>query len=139
MKKILFALSFIFVFTACTKENDDTPYTGNLVDGIYAHYNSLYGVAISTTFKYGLSAETYCEPGYISIMDLSTAGYVFTQIQDITQIERAYNGVMYSGWQYSNGLSVLCIPKSETSFTGIVLENKSGLKLPEQMDFAFLK
>lgn len=121
---------------------DDEVFNGTLTDGLYAYYGDEYAILIGTTYKDGWSFDTGCEPGYISITDLSTSEYVFSQTQEIISIAieeyRDGNKAFYEGWGYKNGLSILCIPKSANSFVGKILKNTSGLIIPDEMEFTLL-
>lgn len=136
MKKVLLAIAACFVFVSCSKDNDDLEkVAGMLTDGLYAYYDTDYAVMIGTAYKDGWSYNTGCEPGYITITFLPTTEYVFTQTQEIIQFTK--DGC--KGWEYNNGLKILCVPTSNKRFTGRVLKNTSGLQLPEEMEFNKIK
>lgn len=140
MKKILvFLLSVVLAFMGCS--TDDEVFNGTLTGGLYAYYGDEYAIAIGTTYKDSWSFDTGCEPGYITITDLSTSEYVFSQTQEIIThiVENRDNKAVYKGWGYKNGLSILCIPKSANSFVGKILKNTSGLILPDEMEFTRIK
>ena len=136
MKKIIFALAVCLTFVSCSKDSSDLEKaTGTLTDGLYAYYGAEYAIAIGTTYKDGWSYDTECEPGYITITFLPTSEYIFTQTQEITQFTK--DGC--KGWEYSNGLKILCVPTSDKRFTGMILKNTSGLYLPDEMEFNKIK
>lgn len=132
MKKILFAILAVFAFASCSSDEsgDLEKAVGTLTPGLYVYYNDEYAVAISTIPKYGI---IYCEAGYITVTKLKTAEYAFTQTRDIKQF--AKDGC--AGWEYSNGLKILCVPTSEKQFTGMILKNTSGIFLPDNMEFTY--
>lgn len=140
MKKILFVLFAVFVLLSCSKEDNYT-YTGDFIDGLYAHYNDKYAVVIGTIGKDGWDFETYCDPGYISVTDLNAlgSGYVFVQTKNIISITQESEKGTYFGWEYENGLSLICVPTSEKSFTAKIIKNTSELNLPNEMEFEFHK
>lgn len=138
MKRIVLLILAVLAFTGCST---DEVFNGTLTDGLYAYYGDEYVIAIGTTYKDGWSFDTGCEPGYITITDLSTSEYIFSQTQEIVThtVENGDDKAVYKGWGYKNGLSILCIPKSANSFIGKILKNTSGLILPDEMEFTLLK
>lgn len=136
MKKIVFALLASLVLLSCAKDSDDlAKATGTLTPGMYLYYGAEYAIAISTTHKYGFSDETFCEAGYITVTKLKTAEYVFTQKQGIKQFTKDD----CSGYEYNNGLKILCVPNSEKRFTGMVLKNISDIQIPDEMEFNLME
>lgn len=130
MKKIIALLFAVVCFGLVSCSNDDSSlYDGDLIDGQYIYYGSKYAILIGTVYKYGWSSDTFCDPGYISISDKGS--YVFNQSQNIEYIQQ--DG--YSGWSYENGLTVLCVPKSEKRFIAKIIANTSDIDLPAEMEF----
>ncbi len=134
MKKIVLLILMVVTLCSCSKETETT-FAGSVKDGLYAFYGQRYAVLIGTGYKDGWNFETNCYPGYITITDLITGEYVFNQINEITYIEQKDGLNTYNGWSYKNGLSILCVPVSENSFTGVILSNSSNIDLPNKMDF----
>ena len=124
----------------CSSE-EDAPVV--LEGGLYAYYGPEYTIAIGTEFKEGWNSSTYCDPGYITISDSRTGAYIFTQSQHIAQVkhEVCTGGVIahYEGWAYENGLTILCDPKSATSFTGVIIQQTPGIALPGEVVFKKVK
>ncbi len=132
MKKLLFILVSMVALVSCSK--DEVPFDGVIKDGLYVYYGKQYSIVIGTTYKDGWNAESLCYPGYITISDQS-GKYLFTQTKNIETIQRDN----YNGWAYENGLSIICIPKSEKEFTAKIVANTSPFSLPVEMVFTFLK
>lgn len=122
---------------------DDIDSPLELENGLYAYYGPEYVIAIGTDYKEGWNSSTYCEPGYISITKSTTGAAIFNQSQHIAPITQEYgkNGVAvsYSGWSYENGLIILCVPKSNTQFTGVIIEKSPGIELPGEVTFNKIK
>lgn len=122
----------VLLLASCTKDDD---FSGTLKNGLYLYQGAQYAVAIGTTYKDGWSFNTGCDPGYITITDLRTSEYVFTQKQNIQYNQQGD----YNCWGYDNGLSVVCIPTAADRFTGRILTNTSGLDLPPEMYFSLVE
>ncbi len=128
MKRIIALLAVALVgLAACTKAGTD----GTIKPGLYVYDAGTYVVAVCTAAKDGWSAETYCEAGYINVMEKQTGASIFAQTQGIETIQQ--DGC--SGWAYSNGLQLLCVPKNSRSFTGQVLAQPAGWTLPGSVLF----
>ena len=122
---------------------DDIDSPAELENGLYAYYGPEYTIAIGTDYKDGWNFSTYCEPGYISISKSGTGAAVFSQSQHIGEVFQEYckNGVttLYKGWSYENGLAIVCVPKSNTSFTGVIIQKSPGIELPGEVTFIKIK
>lgn len=131
---LILTLTALTLAAGCSKQPES--FDGKLNDGLYAYYGPNYIIAIGTCYKDGWTFDTYCEPGYITITDTETAGYIFTQTQSII------NGCGQDGypyWSYNNGLTIARIPTAADSFTGVVVNNTSGIQLPDKLDFRQLR
>lgn len=128
MKRIIAILAVALVgLAACTKLGND----GTVTPGLYTYDAGTFFVAVCTVDKDGWSAQTYCEAGYINVMDKQTGASIFAQTQGIETFQQ--DGC--TGWTYSNGLRILCVPKDRRSFTGQVLSQPTGWTLPGSVVF----
>lgn len=128
---------------SCSNDNEPEAFNRNIENGLYAYYGTEYIVTIGTDYKDGWNYETNCEPGYISILDAKTGTPVYNQINGISTVTTEYgdkdNTATVIGWGYNNGLSILCVPTSRTTFTGIVTKQSPDISLPGEMRFKKLK
>lgn len=124
---IILLLAALVVVAACSKAE----YNGNILPGLYVYNAGGNILAIGTEAKDGWSAETDCEAGYINVMDAQSLASIFKQTKGIEILSQ--DG--YSGWGYSNGFRILCVPASSNRFTGRVLSQPTDWNLPETMDF----